>query len=74
MKQPPWPRRPNSAAKALADPKHRKRIVRAKRGKGSYTRKGRQVYPGALPICPPRNHAVPALNQIHTERLTFIRN
>jgi len=31
----------NSAAKALADPRYRKRVVKPKKGKGSYSRKGK---------------------------------
>lgn len=48
MKPRQRPRRPNIAARALADPKYRKRVVKAKKGKASYTRKGRQAYPDAL--------------------------
>ncbi len=51
MKRRQRPRRPNPAARELADPKYRKRVIKAKKGKASYTRKGRQAYPGALPFC-----------------------
>lgn len=33
------PRPVNVAAKALADPRYRPKVVRAKKGKGSYTRR-----------------------------------
>jgi stalled ribosome alternative rescue factor ArfA len=35
------PKRRALAAHALASPKHRTRIVRARKGRGSYNRKGR---------------------------------
>lgn len=51
MKRRQRPRRPNPAARELADLKYRKRVIRAKKGKASYTRKGRQAYPDALSLC-----------------------
>lgn len=47
-------KKPNLAARELADPKYQKRVVKALKGKGSYRRKGRQAHPGALLLYPAR--------------------
>jgi stalled ribosome alternative rescue factor ArfA len=45
--KPVSPRPVNLAAKALADPRYRHKVVRAKKGKGAYNRKGSITEPYA---------------------------
>ncbi len=72
------PRGPKSAtrvptAQALSDPKFRQRVVKAKKGKGSYSRKGRQVYPGALSFCLTVQQRYAPISSIKEARVTVAR-
>ena len=66
-------RRPNTAARTLADPKFRARVVKAKKGKGSYSRKGRQVHPDALSLCLVPGRAYAPISSIREARVTVAR-
>lgn len=73
MKSKRRPNRPNLAARRLSDPQFRTRVVKAKKGKGSYSRKGRQVYPDALSLCLSPDRTYAPISSIREARVTVAR-